>query len=313
MTGKLIVLVLFAVGFGFVLVTMSVRESHGNSPNGFFHTPRTINKTFQVQPGGLLTIDADEGDVTITGGDSNEAEIEVTMRGDQERLDKYHVDISQDGNAIRIEGKEEHRFFNNDWGSNFDVHYTIKLPSKFDLDLQTSGGNLVLDNMKGKIDGKTSGGDLDLTDASGEIDMRTSGGNVKVRNADGDIILKTSGGNIRGDAITGNFDVETSGGNIDISKVDAKLHASTSGGTIEVEMTTNKGASLSTSGGDVKVRLPKSVTADIEADTYGGDVNCDLEYSGKIRDGSMNGKINGGGALIRAKTSGGDITFTGGY
>ncbi|HLX12492.1 MAG TPA: DUF4097 family beta strand repeat-containing protein [Bacteroidota bacterium] len=311
MAGKLIVLVLFAVGFGVVLVTLSARETKGTAFHSHMYgTPHTIEKKYTVQPGGLLSVDADEGDVTITGSEGTEAEITVTMRGDAERLDNYHVDINQDGNTIKIEGKEDRNFFHHWNGSNMEVHFDIKLPKKFDLDLQTAGGDITLNDMNGKLDGKTSGGDLELTGISGTVDMRTSGGNVKVHNGDGDLTLRTSGGNIRGDKVTGIFDVETSGGNIDLMNVDAKLNASTSGGEIEVELVSNKGVSLSTSGGNVRVRMEKSLAADIEAETYGGDVNCDLEYSGKIKDGSMNGKLNGGGALIRAKTSGGDITFT---
>ena len=108
---------------------------------------------------------------------------------------------------------------------------------------------------------------------------------------------------------TGSLDVETSGGNIIIKNSDAKLTASTSGGDIQVELKDNKGINLSTSGGNITVSLPKSISAQVDATTTGGDVSCDFAFAGKIKDGSMHGKINGGGNLIQVETSGGDIVI----
>jgi DUF4097 and DUF4098 domain-containing protein YvlB len=87
------------------------------------------------------------------------------------------------------------------------------------------------------------------------------------------------------------------------------LHAETSGGDIRIELKDNKGIDLTTSGGNITVSLPKSVTADVRAEATGGDVTCDFPFSGKLKDGSFDGKINGGGQLIRLETSGGDIVI----
>ena len=72
----------------------------------------------------------------------------------------------------------------------------------------------------------------------------------------------------------------------------------------------NKGIDLETSGGNLVVKLPKSISAEVSAQTTGGDVNCDFQFSGKLREGNLQGKINGGGNLIKLETSGGDIVIS---
>ena len=57
------------------------------------------------------------------------------------------------------------------------------------------------------------------------------------------------------------------------------------------------------------IAIAKSVAAMIDASTSGGDVICDLPVtvSGKISESRIKGTLNGGGELIYAHTSGGNV------
>ena len=225
-------------------------------------------------------------------------------------MNKYKVSRNQEGNTVHVEGKNERKFFQWNNSRSLSVHFTVRVPKQFNLDLQTSGGDLIVSNITGRADGNTSGGNLDISDFTGPVKLETSGGDIRIVHADGDLYLRTSGGNIRGEKVIGTFDIETSGGDIRCRDIDAKLRATTSGGNIEVTLLSNKGANLGTSGGNVRIYLPKDVTADVDAESTGGDVSCEMDFNGKIKDGRMNGRINGGGSLISAHTSGGDITVS---
>ncbi|MFI5252268.1 MAG: DUF4097 family beta strand repeat-containing protein [Bacteroidota bacterium] len=316
LTAKLSILIILALIFGTTMVTLSIRRGESrSSEHGIYMgiSDQDIEKKFNVQPDGDLRIDADEGEVRITGTDSNEVSVHVLMRGDRDRVDQYHVNITQDGNTVRIEGRADRRHFRFWEDGSLDVKFEISVPKKFNLDLQTAGGNLVLRTVEGTINGTTSGGDLDVMDIKGRVKLETSGGDVLIKNAEGDLNFVTSGGNIDGSDIAGDLVTETSGGNIDLKNVDAKLRASTSGGNIEVSASSNKGVTLETSGGNVRVRMPNSISADVDASATGGDVDCSLQFSGKIKDGDMHGTINGGGNMIRARTSGGNIYISAAY
>jgi DUF4097 and DUF4098 domain-containing protein YvlB len=308
-TMKLAILILFAVGLGAVMIALSTRgPSKVYGESSYWGTTNHINKSFDVAPGGKLLVDADVGDVEVIGGDSGKCTVDISMDGSQENLQRLDVSVDQENGVVRVYAKDHNHFhiFEN---GNMNVKFEIRVPKSFNVDLHTSGGEFVLRDIKGNLQGNTSGGDMDLSALDGTIHFETSGGEVRVKDCQGDLNLKTSGGDIRADNVHGILEVETSGGGIDMKGIDAKLDASTSGGNIDVSLNDNKGVSLETSGGEVRIHMPKTVMADVDAETTGGDVNCDLEYSGHIKDGSMRGKINGGGNMIHARSSGGDIVI----
>jgi len=300
----------FAVIFAATMIGLSIKtRTLDNTERVLLGNDKNIEKTFTVQPDGQLNIQTDVGNISVKGTESNEVSIRVMARGSEEELGKFDVSLDQNGNNVDVKGKMKRshfRFFDNHW---LEIQYEIQVPKSYNLNLHTSGGNIEINSVKGKIEGETSGGNLELSELEGNVRLSTSGGNVNIEKSSGDFNLETSGGNMYGESITGPLQMETSGGNIEIKNGDGKVRASTSGGNIHAYMKDNKGIDLSTSGGNIVVRVPKSITADVQAEASGGDVNCDLEYTGKIKDGSMKGKINGGGNLIRLETSGGDIVI----
>ncbi len=311
LTAKLGILLVLAVVFGATLIALSARAPHREHVSNYFdNSPddtKKIHESFSVASGGELYLDSDLGDVEVTGTDGSEVSLDVTIEGSSRDMDRFNVEYSQDGNNVRVSGRGEKKYFQL-WNNNgLSVRYELRVPKQYNLRVSTAGGNVVLTGLEGSLQGETSGGDLDLTDLSGTMKMHTSGGNIMLRNVSGDLYAETSGGNIHGERVSGTTRVETSGGNITFRDSDGKLSASTSGGDIRVSMTDNKGIDLSTSGGSISLTLPKAVTANVQAETTGGDVTCDFTFAGKLRDGSLNGTINGGGSLVRAETSGGDI------
>jgi len=66
---------------------------------------------------------------------------------------------------------------------------------------------------------------------------------------------------------------------------------------------------LRQSGGDIDITVAKDIAASIDASTSGGSVICDLPVtvSGRIEGDRIKGTINGGGNVIYAHTSGGDV------
>ena len=307
-TTKFIILIVIALLFSATMIALSLRPRHGyTNSDTRWDKSRTIEKNFAVQQGGQLILDSDVGDVRVIGSEGDEVRVTVKFNGPVKYQENIDVDFDQDGNSVTITGKNKKKYFNffsDDW---FEVQYEIELPTNFNLDIHTAGGDIFIQDAFGNIQGETSGGDIHLIQLDGVVRVVTSGGDIDVKGSKGDVMLKTSGGDVRGEFLTGVVDIETSGGDIIIEDSDAKLNASTSGGDIRVELKDNKGIDVSTSGGTIKITLPKTITADVDAETTGGEVNCDFEFSGKLKDGSLQGKINGGGLIIKAETSGGDI------
>lgn len=266
-------------------------------------------KSFDVSPGQLLQITSDLGDVIIKTWNRNEVLVKIYGDNDAER--KMEFSFDQDDEGVTVIGeKEGSKLFG--WFSRIEVQYEIQVPTKFDLDLKTSGGDLVSKNIEGKFNLKTSGGDIYVKNTTGDLSAATSGGNITLVTYAGNAELATSGGDIEVDGDNGNISANTSGGDIYINSSNGSVTAKTSGGDIALNYSgENLGIELRTSGGDIDVKLPMDFNADVDVRTSGGDLTNRFSENkmSKISKSVLRGKFNSGGQPLICKTSGGDITL----
>jgi hypothetical protein len=212
-------------------------------------------------------------------------------------LKKLELTIGQDGNTVTASAKYEKR------GSGFNfsswppvqVDFEVTVPVHCNPELRTSGGDIVVGNLSGAVVARTSGGDVRLGRIEGEVHAHTSGGDIALEQATGLSELHTSGGNIVVTRVAGALDATTSGGD-----VTAKFIGALQGDCV-----------LSTSGGNVRAAVDAGAGFQLEASTSGGEVNATgltitIEH-GAIGRSRLSGKVNGGGPLLKLRTSGGDI------
>ncbi|HTY58036.1 MAG TPA: DUF4097 family beta strand repeat-containing protein [Bacteroidota bacterium] len=273
---------------------------------------KKFEKKFQVSPGGTLTLGTDAGSVKVLGTSSNEVSVVADIRGREKDVESFSITADQSGNNVDVQGKlnKGGSWF---WNSvDIEVQYTVTVPREYSLKMHTSGGDIVVSDLKGKVDGKTSGGNVSIGNSEGDVDLETSGGNVEAEKVKGLLRMRTSGGEIDVRGITGDVDLGTSGGDVKVSDVEGKVRAETSGGDMYVKVRgSNKGVYAETSGGDIEIVVSKSIAADIDAATSGGSVHFDfpVTLSGQIDESRVRGTLNGGGNKIHAHTSGGDVRF----
>jgi DUF4097 and DUF4098 domain-containing protein YvlB len=269
-----------------------------------------FERKFTVTPGGIFTLGTDVGSVSIVGTSTSEVSVLAEINGRERDVEDFEITANQTASGVEVKGHNPHgrwQFWN--W-NDLDVHYTISLPHEYGVHVNTSGGDIDVRSIKGKVRGETSGGDLQLADIEGGIIMSTSGGGIHAEKVKGDVQMETSGGDIFITSIVGNVDVSTSGGGIRVGDVDGKVRAETSGGDVSVKIAgSNKGVFAETSGGDIDVFVAADIAATIDAETSGGDVSCDLPLTitGRITESRIHGSVNGGGNTIHAHTSGGDV------
>ncbi|WEK34850.1 MAG: hypothetical protein P0Y53_20370 [Candidatus Pseudobacter hemicellulosilyticus] len=173
---------------------------------------------------------------------------------------------------------------------------------------RTSGGNIHISKSKDNIDLSTSGGNIDASSSSGTLKLGTSGGNIHLNQLDGNVKATTSGGNIRSEDIKGDLDAHTSGGSVHINKIAGSLSASTSGGNIRATITdAGRFVKLRNSGGSIELELP---SGGYDLDLSGGKVKLGTvsNFSGKLEDDRVEGKLNGGGIPVDVRNSSGRVS-----
>lgn len=263
-------------------------------------------KTFQINQGKTLKLDASSGNIEISTWDKNEVYVKIS--GNNRAKEKTEFTFSNDENMVEITAKTKSSFFG--WNKGIKLKFDIKLPKNFNPETHTSGGNIKLEGLNGNPNLKTSGGNIYVKNSSGNIRTNTSGGEIRVENVSGSMKLSTSGGNISANNFNGNFDARTSGGNIKLAGNDSKIYAETSGGDIKLDYKgQNKGIELNTSGGDIDINLPADINAAANLSSSGGRISCDFKGNNavKVSSNKFEADINNGGNPLYAKTSGGDI------
>jgi DUF4097 and DUF4098 domain-containing protein YvlB len=266
---------------------------------------KTFDQHFDAPAGGHLSVDSDDGSVTIVGHDARDITVHVEISGTE--ASAFKVAADQDSSGVAVTGRSAswlHHGF-----STLTVKFTIELPHDYPVDIKTSGGGIDVRDLHAPAHGKTSGGSVALHNIAGAITMHTSGGAIEAEHIRGPAELTSSGGSINIKGAAGSLKVHTSGGGIHLYNVAGEIDASTSGGPLEAEARSNQGISLEGSGGSITLRLPADVQGTVDAKTSGGRVHSDLPITTtELGDTShIQGTINGGGDPIHLRTSGGSI------
>jgi len=284
---------------------------------------RVVEKSFQVQPGVHLTVSTSGGEIRVAPSSDSvvkvvaKEHIRASSDADADALLlKLDLVIEQRGNDVVATAsyKDGVGFHFGSWPP-VQVDFVVTVPSRTSVDLKTSGGDIVVGDLDGAVRAHTSGGEVELGKIGADIDASTSGGNVRLAEGNGNVRLSTSGGNISAGRVAGPADLRTSGGDIRIDAVENTLTAHTSGGDVRAVFAGPlKGdCTLSTSGGEVKATVGQRVGFQLDAATSGGDVNAagitiTIDRGG-LGKSTLSGSVNGGGPLLKLRTSGGDIVI----
>ena len=271
-----------------------------------------IEESFSVDNGDDLIINITHAEVTILTGSGNRAEIEITldsrnMRAAVERFEDMDWRVYKEGDAIHIEADE----LRGNWNTSMDIDVLIFIPATFNIDLETSHGDVELGDLMGSLKLLTSHGDVEMGEVEGStIWIKSSHGDIEaVELRSEQVEVQTSHADIEVGAIySKRFDATTSHADVEIGYLEGETSISTSHGDIEVYLNGDSSASFTTQHGDVDVFVDSDIEADF--DLRGADVNMSrsLRLNGRVDDDRVEGSVNGGGRTIKARTTHGSVS-----
>ncbi len=210
-----------------------------------------------------------------------------------------------------------------------------------DLKLETGGGNISIGSVKGKIQAETGGGNVVVLSGEQGAVVEAGAGNVEIKKCLGKVKASTRGGSINLGDIGGPADIETAGGSIRLTSAREWVGANAGAGTIElygvpsarvetgaggiVVKLVKTGAApsdsvLETSAGDITVYIAPDVAISVRASVDLGNGHHitsdfpDIHIAGESGPWSpkpltAEGKLNGGGPVLKVHTTTGDICF----
>lgn len=233
-------------------------------------------KTYPVSGKPEVHVDIDDGPIRVSTSNEGGVRASVSTCGWKISSDGVRVEEHQSGNRIEIAVKVPR-------GPHFvigckTVSLELAVPNAADLDLHSGDGSISVDGVKGTAQ---------LSTGDGRIEASKLDGNLKAHTGDGNI------------DVDGRFDSLT------LHASDGRIEAAARPGSRLVSAW-----SLETSDGNVKLRLPRDIAADIDAHTADGRIDSDFEgltQSGTEDAHSLRGKLNGGGAYLQIRTADGGI------
>jgi hypothetical protein len=280
-------------------------------------------------PGGTFILDSDAGAVIVTGDSPSGALVSITSQRD-DFASRYDVRFQERSDGITVSVKRRGAWLSDMFRiwSGDNTRILIRVPRSTPTTISTTGGSIRASAL-GNATLRTSGGNIDAAEFAGEALLSTSGGSIRVRTVGGNLDADTSGGGIRASDIRGAVHVDTSGGSIVMENVTGDVRASssgggvrvagaggrvdahTSGGSVDVLFTRGnaRGGDLATSGGGITAAVDPGVGLTIDAVSSGGGVNTDVAVAirGAVSGRELKGDLNGGGPLLRMRTSGGGV------
>ncbi len=181
---------------------------------------------------------------------------------------------------------------------------------------ETGGGDIVVQEVTGLVRASTGGGGIKIVRAGSAVLAMTAGGPIQVERAAGKVTVKSSAGPIQVNSAN-NVQCESAGGGISLRNISGSLHASTLMGNISAALLANHtfaDSSLTTGSGDITVFIPSNLGVTIRAENESANsvrrivsdfpgLPVRLLGTAVIAE----GPINGGGALLRIKGTGGTI------
>lgn len=333
-----------------------------------------IDESFKMSPGGLLSVSVGDADIRVETHAADEVDIQIFLDGRnmekaREYFENQNFEVEKEGATVYVRTSPKRRNFN--WNNQGGARITLSvaLPDRFDTELKTSDGNIMMSSIEGRVvlhtsdgdittkalkgpaitlrtsdgdittealeaeqisvttsDGdirlesidaddiaiRTSDGDINANDIRGRSSISTSDGDIRIASASGsELAIRTSDGDIVADNLTADHSqVQTSDGSIALRNVAGALTAKTSSGNLDVSLQgPAHDVSLRTGDGDIYIRVPSDYAAEVYMKGENVRITSGLDFDGSLEKNEADGRVNGGGASLEARTSDGEVVL----
>ena len=234
------------------------------------------SKTYNLTGKPELRVETSDADIRVTTWDQNTIEAKVITSRYKIGEGGIRVDEHQTGDLVEIEVRYPHHGITVEWGQH-RVDIVIEMPREGRVNLRTGDGKIELAGLKGEMDLHSGDGSESLEGVDGKLRAETGDGHITAHGRFDELELKTGDGHV---------EVHAAGG--------SSLAA---------------GWRLETGDGNVSLEVPGDLAADVDLHTSDGHIDLDMPVTtaGKMREGEVRGKLNGGGSLLTIRTGDGSI------
>ena len=233
-----------------------------------------FQRSYSLGPGGTVSISNVSGEISVTGYDGASLSVTAIREGRDQAAVEVVDQSTPDHVSLRVQYP----------GGSYDasVRFVVQVPR---------GARYQYDALS------TASGDIQVADVAGEITARTASGDITVSR------------------VTGNVHASSASGDVKVLGVAGMVTASAASGDVEVELTRIEGSGelkFSSASGDVSVKAPGQLDAQVEMSTASGSIKTDFPLNIEDQQGhgkKASGVLGSGAVKLKISTASGDASL----
>jgi len=261
---------------------------------------KTWQQSWTVGPRPAVRIETNDGHIRVHPGPAGAASATIVYEPHRWGLVIHKapplVELKQDGNAISIVARlpATYMFFGVDCNR---LTIDVTLPADCDLETRSGDGAVEVPGLNGRISLTTGDGHITAHGARGDLHFWTGDGGIDAEGLDGALSARSGDGHIR---VTGRFD------RLELRAGDGRVEATAVNGSHVTDPW-----DLQTGDGSILLRIPRNLSAMLDASTGDGRLRVDLPLTvrGEISHHALRGSLNGGSTPLRVHTGDGGVTL----
>lgn len=238
-----------------------------------------FQRTYRLAADGQISIQNVSGNIVVTGYDGEG----INVRAVKEGRDADKVDVEDRSGENRIDLRARYEQCRN-CSIDASINFQVQVPRSTRYRI-------------GKL--TTASGDIEVNGVSGEVHVNTASGDLHVRNVAGEVKAATASGTVH------------------VREIAGAVNASSASGDVDVEITRLEGTEnmvFSTASGDVHVKAPANLDAEVEMSTVSGSVKTTfpIEVKREQHSGgeSARGRVGSGARMLRISSASGNVSLT---
>lgn len=180
-------------------------------------------------------------------------------------------------------------------------------------EVSSTSGEIILGRQNGDITVSTTSGDIRVEEMTGKSSVSTTSGEIIFKQQNGDIEASSTSGDIRIEELQGNFEMDSSSGEVRIANGTGQGRAETISGDVQIFLAELAGdLNISTTSGEVYLRVPETVSLTLDFDSTSGDCSTffDDQLSFNKKGNKVDGQYGGGERQVQVSTTSGDLRIT---
>ncbi len=239
-------------------------------------TAQDFRKSYEIGAGGSVNVRNVSGNVTVTGYEG-ETILVLGFKEGRDR-DRVSVEDNSSGNIVDVRAR-----YPENCDCNASINFEVKVPR---------GGNYKFDAIS------SVSGDVEVTGVNGPLRAKSVSGNVTVK------------------GITGAVNASSVSGNVHVGENNGEVSGKSTSGNIEVEILQLTGAGdmeFASVSGNVRVKLPGNLDADVRMSTLSGGLKTDfplqIEEPERGPGRRATGRIGGGSRNLKLSSTSGSVSL----